>query len=224
MKKLVLFDFCGTLVNFQTFDPYIKKVVLAYYPKRGRWLDSRMARFLSGILSRFKRDYHFYKHYLVWLTRGIPEMAFREVAVQYCRDSLCPNVIPEAREMLLEFGRKGCEVVILSGGCGIYIRKFAEEYHVEKVIATEIVFKNGKSSGKIVRDCLGRGKIEMLNARLGRRCLERYDVTGVTDSRSDLPMLGICGKKIVISHGRHQDWVSEDMEEVIWHGKNETVK
>lgn len=76
MKTIVLFDFCGTLINFQTFDPYIKEVILAYYPDKECQLERKSVRLISKVLHHFNGDYSFYKHYLTGLTRGIPEDFF----------------------------------------------------------------------------------------------------------------------------------------------------
>ncbi len=216
-KTIVLLDFCGTLINFQTFDPYIKKVILSYAPKRKRWLNCSLILFISRIIHHFNKDYYFYKHYLVKLTYGIPETVFQQIAIQYCDKNLKPNIILETKDLIQQFREKNYEIIILSGGCDIYIKELTQYFNIKKVIATEILFKNGKSTGKIRNDCLGKNKVKLLKAFLGQSYLEQHNIIGITDSRSDLPMLDICTKKIIVSHNKHQPWVSADMDEIIWY-------
>ncbi|MCI8642038.1 MAG: HAD-IB family hydrolase [Lachnospiraceae bacterium] len=217
MKTIVLFDFCGTLINFQTFDPYIKEVILAYYPDKECQLERKSVRLISKVLHHFNGDYSFYKHYLTGLTRGIPEDFFREIARKYYHEKLQPNIISETKNLLKKFVEQGYEVVVLSGGCDLYINEFAAEYQINKVVATKILFRKGKSTGKIASDCLGRMKLKLLKKDLGEKYLEKSHIIGITDSPSDLPMLSICGRKIIISENNHQKWVSSDMEEIIWY-------
>ena len=64
--------------------------------------------------------------------------------------------------------------------------------------------------------CMGEEKIRDLKYyMLENKIIGVFEV-GLSDSDSDLPMLNLCKRKIVVSQAKHQDWVTEDMEEIVW--------
>ena len=74
-EKIAIFDFCGTLVNYQTFDPFLCFVLKKH--KKGNWVLSKWVKnglvFLNQFTLRFMQDVYFYKLLLVRETRGITE-------------------------------------------------------------------------------------------------------------------------------------------------------
>ena len=76
--------------------------------------------------------------------------------------------------------------------------------------------KHAKSTGRIARECYGIDKIREIETHVAGHHINGIYELGMTDSSSDLAMLRLCRKKIVVSHGKKQSWVTADMEEIIW--------
>ena len=87
---------------------------------------------------------------------------------------------------------------------------------MDGVVSAEIETRNGKCTGQLLRECLGEEKVNMLDAYIQASGMEVSELVCVTDSRSDLPLLNRCGRKIIVSHSIHKKWVTQDMEELIW--------
>lgn len=212
-EKIAIFDFCGTLANYQTFDPFLCFVLKKH--RKGDWVLSKWVKnglvFLNRFTLRFMQDVYFYKLLLVRETRGITEEQLYQDGKEYYEKFVRENIIKKTAELLQEYKQKGYRVWIVSAGSKYYIKDFAAEYGVDLCITAEIKMQDGVSTGKLSTDCMGERKVEVL-AESG---YNQWEVA-VTDSLSDLPLLQRSKKKVVISQGRHQEWVRKDMEEIIW--------
>ena len=212
-EKIAIFDFCGTLVNYQTFDPFLCFVLKKH--KKGNWVLSKWVKnglvFLNQFTLRFMQDVYFYKLLLVRETRGITEEQLYQDGKEYYEKYVRKNIIKESVALLQKYKEDGYSTWIVSAGSKYYIEDFATEYGVDLCITAEMEMKDGVSTGRLSSDCMGERNVEVL-AESG---YNQWEVA-VTDSLSDLPLLQRSKKKVVISQGRHQEWVRKDMEEIIW--------
>lgn len=222
MQDLVIVDFCETVVDFQTFDPFIgyvlsKKNRVKYYFICNS-LTKTIFQLLTKYYSKIGITNYLYKKILVRSIKGIQEEELYLRGFEYYKSIICNHFIKETLNLIEEYKAAGSTFMIASGGAKYYICFLAEQYGIKDVITTELEVKSGILTGRIKKDCIGLQKAEMISETNTFKLHKSIGkVVGITDSISDYPMLNLCDKKIIISHENHKKWISEDMEEVIWH-------
>ena len=220
MENYILLDFCGTIVNFQTFDPFILFVLKKNRPVAYCMLTFKPLLFVVKIIQKFfdifKINKFAYKMLIVTALKGLEYQKLVDLASEYYNEQIKVSLIPETMELIKKYREEQCRLIIVSAGCDMYVRLFAQEHQINDVISTELDFIDGRSTGLIKTECLNEYKVVLLNDYLKDRNLKGKFLVGITDSQSDLPLLNICKNKIVISKNQHQGWVTSDMEEIIW--------
>lgn len=216
MEKIALFDFCGTITNFQTFDPFLEFVITK---EKSTWyVRNGVVKKLSIILSRIIPDYYFYKKLLIKGTKGIDYKIFQEDAAEYYEQYIANNIIKETIADIDKFRNEGYRIIIVSAGCDMYIKYFAEKHGITDVIATTLCFKEGKCSGSLKgADCIGKEKVKRIQQYFKEHHISGEIEYGYSDSISDKPMLDMCKNIVIISKNVHQKWIEKDMKEIIWY-------
>ena len=222
MKQVVLLDFCGTVVDFQTFNPFIlyilKKKKRHIYIIYSSGLFKNFSAFVNRIWNILGISDDYYKKRLVRATKGIAEHDFLSMGREYYDHYVNKRIINVVIKEMLRLQNLGCEIWIVSGGLKYYIDCFARLYGIKNVITTEIEMRNGKSTGHIGgEDCIGVNKVQKINEFLqNERLINVSFREGITDSVMDVSMLKLCEDKLVISKGEHQEWVTKPMRELIY--------
>lgn len=222
MKQVVLLDFCGTVVDFQTFNPFIlyilKKKRKYIYNIYSKGCFKNFCCFANKIWNIFGINDDYYKTRLVRATKGIAEDEFFDIGKEYYDCYVNKRIINVVITEILRLQSLGYDIWIVSGGSKYYIDCFSKLYGISNIISTEIEMRNGKSTGRISgKDCVGVNKIHKINTFLQNRNLINVSFReGITDSIMDIPMLKICEDKLVISKGEHQKWVTKQMRELIY--------
>ncbi len=216
-KDIVLLDFCGTVADFQTFDPYIEYVLTkAGIPAGG--VSAKFLKLTDIFFSKIGCSINAYKKHIIRKTSGIEESFMEECAIDYYRDKVSRHFVPDTIKLINQLKADGYMIVIVSAACEPYVRLFAKDFGVEHVIANKIAFKDGKSEGRLERaDCIGDRKTDYLKKYFDDNKLSGSYKICITDSKSDLPIISLCEKAYIISHDDHQKWIGEGMEEIIWH-------
>ena len=202
--KIALFDFCDTLVSFQTANEYVR-----FYVNNYATLSVRLRHFMylflsaSGIISRLEKKNpirNIRKRILLWQLKGSPKDMMEMAAQEYYETRIKPCLIMETISELLKCQKEGYKVIIVSGGYDIYIKFFAQEYGIEliDIISNRLLFKNDSFLGKFDVDCMCDEKLRLLNKRFEKR--EDYNVVAYSDSESDLPMLLWADKSYVVTY------------------------
>lgn len=221
MEKVALFDFCGTIANYQTLNPFLEYVLRRERPIRHRLICNapvrRMLLLMEGAAMRIGYKHYLYKELLVRNMKGISRQKLEQYGAGYYQVQVRKNLVCSTVDLIKELQEKGRRIVIVSAGSAFYIECFAKEYHVNDVITAEFDFtESGICTGRLRSECMGSEKLERIQTYMKTAVTQGvYDI-GCSDSRSDLPMLDLCQRRIVVSHGEHQAWVADDMEEIIW--------
>ena len=192
--KVTLFDFCDTLIGFQTADEYVL--------------------FTLGVLQR-KPSTAYDKFQLLRLLKGLDRKFLEETAKDYYFQRIRPWVNKPIVEKLIDYEKRGYETYIVSGGYGIYISHFASEYNISGVISNDFLYIDDLFTGEIVEpDCMGGEKIRRLNLLFKDR--EIVESVSFSDSVSDLPLLKWANRGIVVSKVAHRDWAKNNgFEEIL---------
>ena len=217
-KKLVIFDFCGTLISFQTADRYVKFCVERLQDNKTVQCRHKLIR-LMNTLRIFKICDHickvnnWRKRMILWQLKGVDYNTCDKLAEAYFEEELLPNTVQPAVEKLQEHLVAGERVCILSGGYDIYIKYFAQHFGVHEVISSKIAFRDGICLGMMEgKDCMRENKLNYV-----RPLMQGLKTICYTDSRSDLPLLELADEPIVVSEKCPQEWATErNYQQIIW--------
>ncbi|GHT88770.1 hypothetical protein FACS1894137_17280 [Spirochaetia bacterium] len=220
-NKIAFFDFCDTIIGFQTADRFIdfcneagkkkkKKKFCSQTNSRNKWLLFKIVKKVLSLCSIKKR-------LKLLKISGISFEELNKFARKYyeaeIRQSFILPVILEIKKRKEE----NYKIWIISSGYDIYLKYFIEEFKLDGLIATMLHFnKNHCFSGCIAGlDCIGVNKIKLIK----RIFLDtKFDDTiSYSDSKSDLPLLKWTKKGVVVSKIKSQSWAAVNkFEELIW--------
>ena len=217
-KRLVIFDFCGTLISFQTADRYVEFCVRRLQDNKVVQRRHRVIRLMDKlrifkIYNRICRGNNWRKRMILWQLKGISFEQCDQFAKAYFEEELLPNVVAPVVEKLKEHLAQKERVVILSGGYDIYIKYFAAHFGIREYVSSKIAFEKNRCLGKMDgKDCMRANKIEYL-----RPLLKGETTICYTDSVSDLPILKLVDQPIVVSKDAQQQWAIEHKyQQIIW--------
>ena len=203
-EKIALFDFCDTMISFQSADAYVR-YVKAHVHNSARMLFLEGIRgFLSKsrimrILQKFSREGSINKKMLLTQLKGLSFLKMNELAEGFYREMIRPNYIPEVISEVKRHKQEGCRLFIVSGGYDVYLKYVADEFGFEDYIATRLDFQEGKFTGRYKgEDCMNNTKIKLLKEYFGRENLKTCDSIAYSDSKSDIPLLKYCRRGVVV--------------------------
>ena len=222
-KKIVYFDFCETLVNFQTADAYVDFVrnnlsFLRMNVLESIYLVLKKLRFFS-LMYKLSPKGSIEKRFKLHQLKGISFELLDKLAYEYYKVSIKNNLIDELIAKLEFHKIHDYKVEIISGGYSIYLKYFCLEYGIDCWYSSEIDFNSkGLCTGRMLgKDCLFDNKVEILEnstSELKDVMTERW---AYTDSPSDLPLLRWVDKGVVVSRGKEQFWARKlNFEQIVW--------
>ncbi len=220
--KRVYFDFCETLIQFQTADRFVDFC-------RKELQDRRMIRLheitscatkirLFSMLNRVFRGNNLHKRLVLYQLKGINRSTLENLAEKYFENEIKPAVIQPVMAIMKRHIAQGDEVWIVSGGYDIYIKHFVQRYGLRGYVASTIAFDTkGFCLGRMTEDCMGKQKLQFLRKTIGDDWNKCGSTVAYSDNRSDLPLLMAVSSGIVVSHKRHQTWTEKyNFKEIIW--------
>lgn len=190
-KRLAIFDFCDTIISFQTADAFVDFVLF------GEKVNPPfMIRMFKNLTFNFKMIPGFIRKRLVlYQLKGMSEKKLEIAADEFVRQRLVDKENPAIITEMEKAMEAGLEVIIISGGYSIYVSRYAAMKNILKSIATDFLFRDALFSGLIKgKDCMGRNKITRLKEELN---LSEYDLEEsvvYSDSFSDKPLFDLVGK------------------------------
>ena len=150
---------------------------------------------------------------------AITKEQLENYAKHYYIERIKPHFIKPVNEKLRSLQKDGYKVGLVSGGYGIYLRYFVEEFNLDFCISSNVEICNGSCTGRLDGlDCLNQNKICLLEKYFPSAPIESI---AFSDSRSDLPLLLWVKRGVVISRDKHQNWIDNyKLEEIIWKKQN----
>ena len=191
-EKIAFFDFCGTLVPFQSAEAYVKYVIshtnsyavkvrhLLYVTLHKLRLISRIERWTKGKVTN--------KKLMIYQIKGETKITLDFLAKSFVKEIIIPNLVPEIVTKWREYQENGYKMVIVSGGLDIYLQYVMRYFqgNEDNLFATTLVFKNDVFTGRMGFDCMGENKIMALQRKYYPK-----EMTSVafSDSETDFPLL-----------------------------------
>jgi HAD superfamily hydrolase (TIGR01490 family) len=224
MVKLALFDFCETLVGFQTADAFVDYV----RNKKGsiylNFLDEILTILIRlrvfSVLNKFFPGESRIKKFKLLQIRNISYDNLDHLADMFYNDMIKPNLILPVMEEMTRLAKEGHEICLVSAGYSIYLKYFIREYELQHLISTEIAFDRfgtrclGTIAGK---DCIREEKVNRIKAYFTGKEINLSESISFSDSISDLPMLLYTGDAVVVSKELPQLWIRQyKIREIIW--------
>ena len=221
MNKIAIFDFCETLVDFQTADAFVD-----YVREHTDELSVRRKEKINLVLRKYKvtriaekitsYKYSIEKKLKLWQLKGLEKDMLNNLAFDFYQERIKPHLIERTNTILRQHQQNGEEVWLISGGYGIYLQFFKEEYKIDQLISSNIGFKKGKCMGRMAGvDCMHIHKVELLKDKLSQENGVEI-VASYSDSSSDIPILGVAKQGFVVSR-QHQSWgETYGFKEIIW--------
>lgn len=222
-EKIALFDFCETLANFQTADPYVDFVRQNHSnPRMKFWhFFHKIAIKLKivSILYRLFPDSSPNKRFILKQLSGLSYDVLEKDAQCYYEMQIKPNLIPRIISELKALKEEGYRIMLVSGGYNLYLKFFARDFgiHQDDIESTIIDFDSrnrckGTFKGK---DCLGNEKLKRLNHRFPER--EGLFFYAYSDSESDMPFLKWADKGFVVRNVNTPKWDNNNLfGEILW--------
>lgn len=219
--KVAIFDFCGTFVNFQTADEYIRFASQSFLSdeqiqksekKRQFYLKARLIQFHDKFFASSLN-----KKLIVSRIKGMSLEDADKEADKFIEQKIKPAFIKETLGLLEENKKNGVYTLFVSAAYDIYLKKVVEQLGLDDYICTKLSYKKNKMSGKFKKDCIGKRKVKYAVAYLNKKFGKgNYEIVfSIGDSKSDIPVLDIAKRKVVISKEK-QPWVKEGYEEIIY--------
>ncbi len=218
-QNIVIFDFCETLVNFQTADAYVDFVRRKLNHPRMKFLEWILTFLIKTkiILILYKLfPYHsIEKRIKLYQLKGFSKTQLIEFAEQFYLQRIKPNTIDPVLHLMRNYQLNNDVIYIVSGGYSIYLDFFCNEFNIPHLFSTKIEFQNNICTGKIKGlDCLYHHKIKLL---VDKGIENGQGIVCYTDSITDLPLLDFCETGIVISKNFEQAWAKKyGFKQLIW--------
>lgn len=205
-EEVILYDFCGTLVDFQTANAFVSFVIDKLGIRRSftEYLRLSLHRLhLIPIINRFHTGMSVNKALYLYLLKGYKYCILNSLAREFYNCCIKKHFVTTVLRKLQKDVSDGKNVIIISGGYDIYLKYFVEEFNIQHLICSKLQFKNNRFTGKIIgKDCMGSEKVRKLynNFPLLKYNLKKQ-MTLYSDSPSDIPLFMECDIRIAVVEG-----------------------
>ncbi len=221
-KLLVIYDFCGTIADFQTGNAFVRYVIRKKDIAINRYERLRCFLVRTGFIKRFNYIFSkmpINKALLLYQIKGISYKELDEFANQYYIEIIKPHLIKKIIDTIKRYQSEDAVIVVDSAGYAIYLKYFVEEFNIPILFASEFEYKSGVFTGRIIgKDNSGEEKVRRLNEHFGSTEFKsRFtSVIGYTDSSSDMPLLKLCDKVVCVNKGNDPErWMLDIGAEII---------
>ena len=216
--KNIYFDFCETLVDFQTADAFVDFVRRNSRSKYMVFMDLLYILLkkikLFSLIEKWLTEKSVEKKIKLYQLKGIPYSYLDDQAERFYNELIKNRLIKELFQVFVEHYNLNEKITVISGGYEIYLKYFIKDFPKCSLISTQLEYKNGCSTGKIKgNDCLYAEKIK----RLEQSNASNVNSIAYSDSSSDLPLLTWAESGYVVSKNKPQSWAKiNQLNEIIW--------
>ena len=189
-KKIVFFDFDGTITTDDSLLKFIRFVV-----GDRRFLLGLVVLSPMLVLYKFKLipNYKAKQYMLSWFFKGMSKDAFLKVANEYSLVHIDKILRPKAIEKINWHKNQGHKVVVVSASIEFWLRPWCEKNGLE-LIATKLEIKDDIVTGKLLsKNCYGVEKVNRIKEIYNLKDFEYIYSYG--DSSGDKQMLELAHEK-----------------------------
>ncbi len=212
-QAFAFFDFDGTLIPGDSIAAFVR-----YARKRGIMLRKEFFRALlaaAGYVLGLKSAADS-KNAALRFRMSLSPAAREALDRDFVRDCLLPRVYPQAKARLAFHRQAGRETVLVTASTENYMRFAAEALGADALLATPLL-----PDGTVGENCRGEEKVRRIRGWLREQGREADLAASWAygDSKSDLPMLRLCGHPVQVNPKRALRKAAPEMEAVRWSKK-----
>jgi HAD superfamily hydrolase (TIGR01490 family) len=132
--------------------------------------------------------------------KGFSEYAMRSLAEEVFESRIRHALEPNMVKMIEEAKKDRYDILFASSSFGIIIEPIASYFSIDDIIATELEFRSGVSTGIILSlPPYKNGKKERVLSYLKKKRIDPADAVFFSDHHDDLPLLSVVGKAVAVN-------------------------
>ena len=213
-KSFAFFDFDGTLIPGDSIAAFVRYARKRGFMPRREFLRAMLS--AAGFLLGVKNAADSKNAALRFRMRLSP--ADREALDRdFVRDCLLPRVYPQGQVCLDLHRQAGRETVLVTASTENYMQIIADELGFSALLATPL-----NPDGTVGENCRGEEKPRRIRDWLREQGLEADFAASFAygDSKSDLPMLLLCGHPVQVNPKKALRKAAPEMEKAYWNRKD----
>jgi phosphatidylglycerophosphatase C len=194
-KEVIIFDFCETLVPFQTGDEFLKRLIIGHASYKNKItaliITNKIVKKMLSILNPDKKI----RDYLLPKIKKIKKDKVNSEARKYAKTVLIPSINIEIEKILENYKINEKKILIVSAGYEEYLRCVFEDQSEIEIIGTKLEYENGFTTGKISGEvCFGEEKVNRIKNDFNFE-IDKENSAVYSDCMSDFPMFSLVSKK-----------------------------
>lgn len=224
MIKYSIYDFCQTIVDFETGDAFVHFIRDSIHNKHMVRVEHfRKILMFCGFLKVTdfigkRRGFFLNKKILLYELKGLRKNEIENLGQQFYETVVSKHLIPKIINQINIDKQEGYKVIIVSASYMPVVNPFCADHGIDLLITNEFLY-NSKDifKGKIAeKDCIFNNKVyRFLKACPDFKDNNKYSKS-YGDSKSDKPILDIAENGYVVSK-KHKKWVEyTNYKEIIW--------
>jgi HAD superfamily hydrolase (TIGR01490 family) len=201
-RVAAFFDLDGTLADSNAVRSFLW-LALAERGRLGRVLA--FARFtvpLSACVVCDRLSRRLFNRLFYRLYRALPPERVRRLARRCGEATIASRVFPDMAARVEEHRARGEDVVIVTGALDVLVAPLAERLGAAAIVAVTLEERDGRFTGRLLRDAVRDGKDAALREIAAARGYDLAGCSAYADHASDLPFLLAVGRPAPTRPGR----------------------
>lgn len=197
-RKLVLFDFDGTLTRHDSLIPFLHtvrgNVGLGYSMMKSLpWLTGYALKCISNDIAKQRLLHH--------TLGGLPLDRLQAAGRDFARNRIPAILRPDMMGRLRQHQSQGDDCILLSASLDLYLVPWARMMGFHDVLCSSLEFDtNRKSTGKLKgKNCYGLEKLRRARDYISVNNIKYECITSYGDSKGDIPVLKFSDRAYLIN-------------------------
>lgn len=203
MTRIYVFDFDGTLTNFQTPDLFLERLISSRSIFRRTCMKVFTSKYFLFFMKHLFSNNRIRKNILTFLTIGINKSIIHRESVEFYYEAVRENLnMSVVQEYVKHNSNPDNLLIIASAGFENYIELFQKDFGGNIIVGNTIKCIKNISTGFLnSRDCYGIEKISRISEILSEKELFFSLDATYSDCLSDKPLFEKSKKKYFVSNG-----------------------
>lgn len=189
-KKLVLFDFDGTITTHDTLAEFM----IFYHGKAKYYLGlGILSPILASYVFKLMPNWKSKEYFLSWFLRGEKYTDFESKCRAFAESRLPQLIRPGALEQIEQHQREGATIAVVTASAENWVKPWCDKHNI-RCIATRLEASDKKLTGKILgKNCHGEEKVCRIKEQFSLREFDK--ITAYGDTSGDKQMLDLAHEK-----------------------------